>query len=76
MEKLYKIFSELFNLKPEQITNDLKLVDVEGWDSLTHMELITKIEDEYKIELDGDEIANMLGIGEIIEILKSKKITL
>ncbi|MBI5403549.1 MAG: acyl carrier protein [Ignavibacteriae bacterium] len=76
MEKLNKIFSELFNLKPEQIKSDLKLADVEGWDSLTHMELITKIEDVYKIELDGDEIASMLGVGEIMEVLRAKKITL
>ncbi len=74
MEKLYKIFEELFNLKPEQLNDELKLVDVEGWDSLTHMELITKIEDVYKIELDGDEIASMLGIAEIISVLKSKNI--
>lgn len=76
MEKLYKIFDEVFNLKQNQVTNDLKLVDVDGWDSLTHMALITSIEDSYGIELDGDEIANMLSVEEIISVLKSKNITL
>ena len=42
------------------------------WDSMTHMFFITKLEEEYGIELTGDEIADMDTIGDIKKVLISK----
>ena len=43
--------------------------DLANWDSLSHMGLIVAIEDEFKIELSGDEIAEMITFDEIRNIV-------
>jgi acyl carrier protein len=44
--------------------------DVANWDSLTHMNLIVNIEEEFKIELTGDEIAEMTTFEQIKEVIQ------
>lgn len=68
--KLEKILEEILNLKPEDAKDELELADIEAWDSMTHMLLITRIEDDYELEFTQDDIVNMQSVGQIREILK------
>ena len=43
--------------------------DVANWDSLTHMNLIVAIEDEFGIEISGDDIAEMTSFESIKKIV-------
>ena len=72
MKKVDKIFKILFKISQEKIYDDATMNDIPGWDSLTHMDLIAAIEEEFAIVLDGDEIAEMTSIGNIRKILVSK----
>ena len=38
----------MFRLKEEELNDSLKMEDVSRWDSLTHMDLISTIEDAIK----------------------------
>ena len=44
------------------------------FDSMNHMMFITELEGEFSIELTGDEIAEMVTIGQIKKVLISKGI--
>ncbi len=44
------------------------------WDSLSHMELIAAIEDEFSIELTSDEIISMTSVATITEVLRAKSV--
>lgn len=59
MEKINDIIARTFKISAEEAAKDLDMKEVSRWDSLTHMDLITTIEDEFKIQLTGDEIAEM-----------------
>ena len=48
-------FIGAFNVKIEML-HDLKYQDVPDWDSVGHMSLISILEDEFKIEMDIDDI--------------------
>ena len=69
---LFQIIRDVFEAEEDQFGDQLKLTDLEGWDSMAHMFFITKLESEYDIELSGDEIADMQTIGDIQEVLKRK----
>ena len=43
--------------------------DIARWDSITHMDLIVTIEDEFKIQLNGDDIAEMITFDAIRQIV-------
>jgi acyl carrier protein len=72
MQKINQIVLKVFNLKSEQLTDDLSIDKVESWDSLTHMDLITSLEEEFGFELSMDEIMQMTNISSIHKIIQEK----
>jgi acyl carrier protein len=70
MEKLNQILSENFKLSLEETSKNYGMKDVNNWDSLSHMNLIVAIEDEFNIQLTGDEIAEMTTFDKIREIVQ------
>jgi acyl carrier protein len=45
---------------------------VNGWDSLTHPELITAIEEKLDIEFDFKELASIKNIADLVSLIESK----
>jgi acyl carrier protein len=69
MKKLNKILCEVFRLKEDELNDELTMEDIESWDSLTHMDLITSIEEGLDIQLTMDDIMNMKDIKAIRTIV-------
>lgn len=57
-----KIFNEVFGIPTSSVNDDLAFDTIPSWDSLTHMQLITLLEETYRVELTGDEIADMRSV--------------
>jgi acyl carrier protein len=72
MDKLNKILSEVFRLKEDELNDELTMEDIENWDSLTHMDLITSIEEGLDIQLSMDNIMSMKDIKTIRTIVEEK----
>ena len=72
MDKLNRILSEVFRIKEDELTDELSMQNVENWDSLKHMDLITSIENSFDLEFSMDEILIMKDIKTIKKILKKK----
>lgn len=70
--KLTTIFRKVFNNHSLSISDELTAKDVENWDSLTHMILITEIEGEFAIKFRLKELNKMKNVGDMIDIITSK----
>jgi acyl carrier protein len=70
MKKLNNILCKVFRLKENELDDKLTMEDIESWDSLTHMDLITSIEEGLDIQLTMDDIMNMKDIATIRTIVK------
>ena len=66
------MLKDSFNIDESEMKDDAKLVNYGEWDSMSHMFFITKLEEEYNIELTGDEIANMQTVGDVKNVIISK----
>lgn len=48
------------------------LRDLEGWDSLKHVQLVVGLEASFKVKLTADEIRAMVSLADIGRILQEK----
>ena len=74
LERFNELIKEIFEI--DEITDELTPEDVEMWDSITHMDLCAKFEDEFDISLDVEDITEMETIGQMEEILKKYNVDL
>lgn len=70
-QRLFKIFKETFNREDSEINDSIKYEQLEGWDSMGHLMLITAIEKEYGINLLPDEVIIMGDIPAIERIIQN-----
>ncbi|MBU3092964.1 acyl carrier protein [Clostridium sp. CF011] len=71
LEKLNKVLCDLFDFKKvEDINYDFGPDEIESWDSLGHVELITSLEEVFDIALDVVDISRMYTIGDIKKIVE------
>ncbi|MDC3072988.1 SDR family NAD(P)-dependent oxidoreductase [Prochlorococcus sp. AH-716-O10] len=71
-EKLFKIFGILFNISPDDLNQEISMVNIPEWDSLNHLSLICEIESEFLIEFTAAEMQDSLSFQSIKKIVLSK----
>jgi acyl carrier protein len=69
MNKLDEILCKIFRMDTNQLADNLTMEEVSGWDSLTHMDLISSLEEEFSVQLTMDEIMRMTDIKTIRTII-------
>ena len=60
-EKYQNIFVSIFNVEVENLNNTFNFKDVEKWDSLTHLTLISELEDAFDVLFETDDILHFGG---------------
>lgn len=63
--KLTAIFSEIFQVPESTLHDATQFKEIPTWDSLQHMMLITRVEDDFQVQFDGDQIADMRTLGDV-----------
>lgn len=72
ISKLTAIFHEVFNDNTIVLRDDMTAKDVEKWDSLTHMLMISKVEETFGIRFKLKELNKLKQVGDLIAIIESK----
>jgi acyl carrier protein len=74
--KIETIFATIFSIPEATVQDSTELKNIPSWDSMTHMVLITKLEEEFQVQLTGDEIADMQTVGDARRFLAAHGATL
>lgn len=56
IEKLNNIFVEVFGVEPSALTSDFKKENVEAWDSIHQLSIVTAMEEEFDLLFDPEDI--------------------
>ncbi|MDO4189567.1 MAG: acyl carrier protein [Lachnospiraceae bacterium] len=75
MEAYNKIFMEILNVTEDELSG-LRYKDVECWDSVGHMTIITELEEAFGVEFSPDDMVEFDSYEKGIEILKKYNIKL
>ncbi|MDO4167947.1 MAG: acyl carrier protein [Eubacteriales bacterium] len=65
-----KIVAQYCEVKPEELTNDLRFREDLGYSSLSFMTFLGELEDTFDIELEEEDALQVLTIGEALELLE------
>lgn len=72
IEKLTLIFREIFSEPNLVLRDEIKASDVDKWDSLSHMLMITEVETKFGIKFKLKDLNKMKQVSDLISIIESK----
>lgn len=76
LEKLNKIFCEVFSVDVSALNESFNLGNVEGWDSVHQLSLTTAVEDAFDIMLDTEDILDFTSYDNAKKLLAKYEIEL
>ena len=72
LAELQEIFRDILDQPDLVLTRDSSAQNVEDWDSLAHINLITAIGNKYKIKFGLGELQELKNVGDMMELIQQK----
>lgn len=69
IERYNKIFREILNISSEETPTELNLKKTAQWDSVSHLNLVMAMEEEFDVMFDADDILGFDSYNHGISIL-------
>jgi len=67
-----EIVAELFELDPAAVDDALTPEDVELWDSMNHLRLVSAVEEEFQIKLSMREIESIRSLATLRALIEQR----
>jgi len=71
--KLKCVFQKVLGEKDMTITREMTAQDIEEWDSLRHIQLISEVERAFGIKFKLREVLAMKNVGDLTDLIHIKK---
>ena len=71
--KVIDVISNVFNIEKSKINQKMDSDNMDGWDSLKHMNLIIALEEEFNINFQDFEIIQINSFKKIIEVITGRQ---
>ncbi len=76
MDKIYDrlntLFRDFFDDEDIEIDADTTADDIDDWDSLNHITLMSAVEQEFGVRFTMGEVSGMKNVGEMADIIKAR----
>lgn len=72
IEKLTPIFRKELEMNDLVLTDELSANDVDNWTSLSHMLIMTKVEETFGVTFKLKELKKLQNVGDMITMLEEK----
>jgi acyl carrier protein len=71
-EILNGVFQLVFEDDTIQITDEMTADDIDGWDSLSHVNLIVAVETQFSIRFNQKELLTFKNVGDLLRSIEGK----
>ena len=72
-ERLNEVFQDVFDDDSITVTERTTAADIEDWDSLSHITLVSAVEDEFRMKFSMKEVVEMKNVGEMAAIVAARR---
>ncbi len=72
IKQVNKIFIDIFEDESIVLNEHTTTSDIEAWDSLNHIQMITAVEKHYKIRFDLNDLLNFKNVGDLCRGIQRK----
>lgn len=72
LNQVKSVISLVFGVKDPIVTDKTVALDIDGWNSLSHMSFILQIETDFGITFNDEEMFKLEDIGDLINKIKLK----
>ena len=69
LDRVRQILAEQFNTAPESITRATAALDIDGWDSVTHVYVMLEIERRFGVTIRDDRVFTLDNVGDLVDLL-------
>lgn len=73
-QKLIDTFADALDIDKSLVIDTLAYQSIEQWDSVTHMILITQLEEAFDVSIDTDDVIDLSSVAKAVEILSKYNI--
>ncbi len=73
--RLNEVFRDIFDDDKIEVCESTSADDIEEWDSLNHITLISAVESEFGLTFKMGEVSGMKNVGEMAEIIRARGTT-
>ena len=71
-ERLNTLFRDFFDDDEIEVEADTTADDIDDWDSLNHITLMSAVENEFGVKFTMGEVSGMENVGEMAEIIQKR----
>lgn len=71
--KIIEIVAEILDLEASEISEDEKIIDDLGADSIAVMEIVMELEEDFDVEVPTEDILELLTVGDIVKYVEAKQ---
>lgn len=72
IERLNEVFQDVFDDEDIVVDEETTADDIEDWDSIEYINLISAVESEFGIRFTMGEVSGMKNVGEMIHIIETR----
>ncbi|MDO4284182.1 MAG: acyl carrier protein [Eubacteriales bacterium] len=69
---LNEVFRDVFDDESITVDEETTSEDIDGWDSLEHINLIAAVEQEFGVKFTMGQVVSMKNVGEMVDIIESQ----
>jgi acyl carrier protein len=71
-QRLTTVFQSVFDNPGISISDATTAADIDGWDSIAHIDLIVAVEHEFKVSFNTKDVKALSNVGDFIRLIGSR----
>lgn len=71
-ERIKNLIADILKVDVAMLDDDLEIGELQEWDSMHHMMIITGMEKEFGIKFQREELVDLENVGDIVALVEDK----